>query len=150
MSKTFPFQAVPSEDVQKMTYNSLIYCPCLQSSTEIPTDNIEEYRNTTDLYNAETIFTHAPDPHNNIDQSLDINARCNYYTNHDFHRLKHKSDSKKPFSILHTNIESLMHNFDSLERLCTDLEYDFDIIALSETWNSESQKAKFIHLVFFW
>ena len=55
-----------------------------------------------------------------------------------------KKKTRTPFSILHTNIQSLSHNFDSLERLCTDLEYPFDIIALSETWNPEGAKEKFI------
>ena len=37
-----------------------------------------------------------------------------------------------------------MHNFDSLETLCTDLDYPFDVIAVSETWNPEKSKDKFI------
>ena len=85
-------------------------------------------------------------PDSRIDLTYDINAKCNYYTNHEFHKLtaNYKSKDKKPFSALHTNIQSLMHNFDSLEQLCTGLDYYFDIIAVTETWNSEKNKDKFI------
>ena len=71
---------------------------------------------------------------------------CGYYSTHDFHKLTnvYKSKEKKPFSALHTNIQSLMHNFDSLESLCCNLDYPFDVIALSETWNAEKNKDKFI------
>ena len=37
-----------------------------------------------------------------------------------------------------------MHNFDSLEQLCIDLDYPFDIIAVTETWNPLKNKDKFI------
>ena len=37
-----------------------------------------------------------------------------------------------------------MHNFDSLETLCTNLDYTFDVIAVTETWNAEKNKDKFI------
>ena len=56
----------------------------------------------------------------------------------------YKNREKKPFTALHTNIESLSHNFDALERLCVDLDYPIDVIAVSETWNSEKNKHGFI------
>ena len=80
-----------------------------------------------------------------MDTTLDINSRCDYYTNHDFHKLTTETDKdSKPFSVLHSNIESLMHNFDALETLCANLNYSFDIIGLTETWNPSSNKDKFI------
>ena len=101
----------------------------------------------TNFYDSDSIHTHAPDPHNYIDKTLDINSRCDYYTNHDFHKLAkelNNNDKQKPFSILHTNIESLTHNFEALDILCSDLNYPFDIIALTETWNPTHGKHKFI------
>ena len=41
------------------------------------------------------------------------------------------------FSIFHTNICSLQYNYDNLHNLLASLEFKFDIIALSETWNPE-------------
>ena len=134
MASFFPFQETDLASILKLTYNSLVDCPCLQSSTEMPTTHCEEFRLTTNFYDNDSIYTHAPDPHNNMDMTLDINARCDYYTNHDFHKLTTDLDKDgKPFSVLHSNIESLMHNFDGLEILCTNLKYSFDIIGLTET-----------------
>ena len=45
--------------------------------------------------------------------------------------------------IFHTNICSLQKNINSLEDLLHDLDYSFDIIALSETWNPEKNKDSF-------
>ncbi len=145
MCNRFPFQTVDTADLHSMTFNSQFSCPCLENSSDsIPTCT-DEYKSTTNLYMSDSIFTHGPDPFNNIDKTLDINAKCNYYTNHEFHKLTtNTKHDKKPFSVLHTNIQSLSHNFDALEKLCTDLNYHFDIIALSETWNSESNKDKFM------
>ena len=36
MSGHFPFQGVAAPEVQKLTYNSLVYCPCLDMSEEVP------------------------------------------------------------------------------------------------------------------
>ncbi len=147
MSHLFPFQDIAATEIQKMTYNSLFSCPCLNESSDLPTDCHQEFRLTSNLYDNDTIYTHGPDPHNNMDSTLDINARFNYYTNHEFHKLKlemNKNTKTKPLSVLHTNIESLMHNFDSLERLCIDLDYPFDVIAVTETWNPSNKKDKFI------
>ena len=66
-----------------------------------------------------------------------------YYLTHDFHKL-HKKNSNKTnntnFSVLHTNICSLQGNFDNLEQLLNNLEYEFDIIALTETWHTEGNQ----------
>ena len=36
-----------------------------------------------------------------------------------------------------------MHNFDSLQNLLTDLNHKFDIVAVSETWNSKQKESNF-------
>ena len=146
LSQHFPYQDLTNYDVQKLSFNSLYFCPCLDKSTETETKNCEEFKNTTNLYDCDSIFTHAPDPHNHMDNTLDLNLQCNYYTNHEFHKLAKEIDDsrKKPLSLLHSNIESLMHNFDQLDNLCSDLNYPFDIIAVTETWNPAKNKDRFI------
>ena len=49
--------------------------------------------------------------------------------------MKEKVDNS--FSVFHTNICSLQYNGDNLHNLLASLEFKFDIIALSETWNPE-------------
>merc|ERR1712074_355972 len=42
-----------------------------------------------------------------------------------------------------TNISSLQANVDKLEDLLTDLSWNFNVIALSETWNDEKNISNF-------
>ena len=46
---------------------------------------------------------------------------------------------KTHISILHSNIESLNCNFEKLELLLDNIDYNFDVIGLTETWNSEEK-----------
>ena len=63
----------------------------------------------------------------------------NYYETHAFHKLKNnlKLNKSENFSIFHSNICSLQENFDKLEILLDNLEHQFDVIALTETWHME-------------
>ena len=73
------------------------------------------------------------DPNHDIDPT-----NFSYYLTHEFHKLHNKNSSetnKTKFSVLHTNICSLQGNFDNLEQLLNKIECEFDIIALTETWN---------------
>ena len=63
-----------------------------------------------------------------------------YYLNHEFHKLNKNINSGKndKFSLLHTNICSLQGNFEKVEMLLSDLEYQFDVIALTDTWHNDN------------
>ena len=63
-----------------------------------------------------------------------------YYLNHEFHKLNKNINSGKndKFSLLQTNICSLQGNFEKLEMLLSDLEYQFDVIVLTETWHNDN------------
>ena len=65
-----------------------------------------------------------------------------YYDNHAFPKLKQKC-SNRNFSIFHTNICSLQANSDKPELLTNNLNHDFDVIALFETWTSENSNPYF-------
>ena len=45
--------------------------------------------------------------------------------------------------MLHSNICSLQYNGDNLVHLLANLEFKFDIIALSETWNPDYKEHSF-------
>ena len=90
----------------------------------IPTYNTQHLNlNPTELH-SET------DPDNNIP----LNADFGYYDVHEFHK-KVKLVPKKNFSLFHTNIQSLNCNFGKLEYLLYSLDFNFDLIYLTETWN---------------
>ena len=80
-----------------------------------------------------------------VDVNKQIDLKCNfdYYSVHKFHKLKNNISPKKSFSVFHTNISSLSANFKKLELLLYELNFKFDIIALTETWNSETRKHLF-------
>ena len=62
-------------------------------------------------------------------------------TVHEFHKIATESN-KKMFSVLHTNIQSLMHNFDSLQYLLTDLNHKFDIYSFIRNLESKEESPK--------
>ena len=64
----------------------------------------------------------------------------NYYETHAFHKLKNnlKLNKSENFSIFHYNICSLQGNFYKLEILLDNLEHQFDVIALTETWHMKN------------
>ena len=64
----------------------------------------------------------------------------NYYETHAFHKLKNnlKLNKSENFSIFHSNICSLQGNFDKVEILLDNLEHQFDVIALTETWHMKN------------
>jgi hypothetical protein len=76
-----------------------------------------------------------------FDTCYSLEPDFKYYDTHDFHSLKDKLVN--PFSVLHTNICSLQSNGDNLIDLLSDLEFKFDIVAVTETWNPEEKKHKF-------
>ena len=55
---------------------------------------------------------------------------------------------KLNFSILRTNICSINANSENLEILINSLEYNFDVLAVSETWNPKDKQVspKFKHI----
>ena len=72
---------------------------------------------------------------------LNVTNNFKYYEVHDFHKLHSTALNKNSshFSIFHTNICSLQSNFENLETLIHDLDINFDVITLSETWNPENK-----------
>ena len=67
-----------------------------------------------------------------------------YYSTHSFHKLIKNTNLNHCFSLLHTNISSLTGNFEKLEHLLADLDFYFDVIACTETWNPDDKKNFFI------
>ena len=134
-TRKFPFTVLHDTDVTKLGFNSNMDCPCTNLTENIPLDQCHTFKLVEDLTPDSFITT---GPGNELNATYDLQTSCKFYSTHDFHKLTKdlKTKSKKPFSALHTNIESLMHNMESVERLCTDLDYPFDIIALTETWNA--------------
>ena len=66
-----------------------------------------------------------------------------YYDIPDFNKCRHTWNQQNSLSVFHTNISSITANSDKLKELLVDLSWNFDIIALSETWNDEKTDDNF-------
>ena len=60
-----------------------------------------------------------------------------YYDVKTFKNTKTLWDTKQSLSLFHTNMCSLQANIEHLEDLLHDMNYDFDVLALTETWHSD-------------
>ena len=63
-----------------------------------------------------------------------------YYSTHPFLKLGRNTHMNQSFSLMHTNISSLTANFKKLAYLLADLDFRFNVIAYTETWNLEVKK----------
>ena len=81
--------------------------------------------------------------HNDICNYAKCHYNFDYYSTHAFHKLKTKTQLNiaTTFSLLHTNIQSLQKNKDNLEIFLNNVDFDFDVIALSETWHNGANNA---------
>ena len=68
-----------------------------------------------------------------IDEHLPSNVNSNYHTLQDLSTL---STSDNDFSLFHMNARSLSLHFDELISTLATLKINFDVIGVSETWNS--------------
>ena len=62
---------------------------------------------------------------NDLDQNFTVYTNFDFYSAHEFHKSNFSSET---FSIMHTNICSLEDNFDKLELLLHNLDYNLDTI----------------------
>ena len=70
-----------------------------------------------------------------------MNLNCDYYDLDEINNLASSTleSLETSLKIFHTNICSLQGNFDELDSFLDNLLFSFDIISLSETWNSKSK-----------
>lgn len=76
---------------------------------------------------------------NDIDTYANFHSNFDYYSTHKFHKLTSKTNvTKNPiFSLILSNIQSLIKNNEKLDIVFNNLNFNFDIIALSETWHTK-------------
>ena len=135
--QAFPFTRIDLDELLEISFSCNTDCKCLQNHKQNQTINTS----TKKLLNLQELnFNKNPeyvnsDPNANIADPVNFN----YYETHAFHKLKNnlKLNKSENFSIFHSNICSLQGNFDKLEILLDNLEHQFDVIALTETWHIE-------------
>ena len=74
-----------------------------------------------------------------IDEHLPSNVNSSYHTPQDLSTL---DTSTNDLLLFHTNIRSLSFHFDELLSTLSNLKINFDVIGVSETWNSFDNPTK--------
>ena len=82
------------------------------------------------------------DPHDNFNNN-DHKSNFHYYDVSDFRKTQQTWNRQRSLSIFHTNVSSLQANFSKMEDLLVDLAWNFDVIAVSETWNDAKNQSNF-------
>ena len=135
-SENFPFTEITNDELLENTYNSNFSCKCLKNQNLFNTHktNKEQFNLKELNFNKNQNYA-KNDPEEQIIETTNFD----FYSTHEFHKLKtKKSINSENFSLLHTNICSLQGNFEKLEMLRQNLDFMFDIIALTETWHTKN------------
>ena len=140
----FPFVKLNDFDLLDLTFNSNFECPCQKKCTNVDNQEILE---TLDLCKL-TLSEHDLLCENDINNHVNFHSNFDFYTIHKFHKLIRNISFKKEeqLSLMHTNNSSLLGNVEKLKDLLVDLVFDFDIIALSETWHTKAINDRFKNL----
>ena len=135
----FPFQLCTDNELLDLNYNSINICkPCLNLKAEDIKISIKNLDILNIFDNQSKDCSHKGDVIDDIN-----NINFNFYDLHEFHNLVDKGTKKDSFSLIHSNIESLCAKEEKLKLLLTSLDFSFDVIALTETWNHELNNHKF-------
>ena len=139
IDNAFPFTKLNDHEFFEFQYNSNFDCLCTKS----PLRNLaqEILPRIVPTYDTQHLNLNPNEIHSNSDPSntISLNSDFGYYDIHNFHK-KTKLLPKTNFSIFHTNIQFLNCNFDKLEYLLYSLDFVFDIVCLSETWNPKTKQ----------
>ena len=136
LNEMFPYRKIDYEEILDLSYNSNYECNCSQFNKnnilEICTKKLLNLKELN--FNKNPIFANK-DPNFNLADPVCFS----YFLSHEFHKVskKLKTPNYENFSLLHSNICSVQGNFDKLESLIDHLDYKFDVVALSETWETK-------------
>ena len=115
ISENILFSKLKNNDIIELCFNSNFSCKCLANKKFI------RKRSEIKLLKLEQLA----DP-----------TQFGYYTTHEFHILTEKLNlnRKNDFSIFHSSICSLQSNIDNMQILIDNLDFQFDVLAVTETW----------------
>lgn len=100
-------------DYQWKKFSLNFHCKC---QTTVSDPNDPTYTLIYDLVNTSDKPEYSIIDVNDINlKKITIQSNFKYYQNHDFHKLAQEINSKKPFSIIHTNICFLRANLEHLQ-----------------------------------
>ena len=148
MKDNFPFHDLENRPLHELKFNSSLTEKNKKFKPEVTiSDKLKlmlSYSKQSPWY----AYTHPNEQEHDfftteLDDSMTLKPNFDYYDIDEFKKTKNLWNKKKSLGIFHTNACSLQANIDKVEDLLHDMDYSFDIIALSETWNPENTKDSF-------
>ncbi len=142
LSSLMPFSGIENDPLSSLSFNSNFSCKCQSAAVPVINYNHLDRLETCKLALKEYEKLYKSD----VEANLENNNNFDYYDNHDFHKLTNQLETNKMSSIMHSNISSIRGNLENLQTLIGNLDYNFDIIALSETWHTKENDASITQL----
>ena len=139
LSKIFPFNHIEGDDIFISEINNMdIDTKTIESLSESLFNPLE--LNNDDIYSP--LCDVDPDANYFNELNAHISQNCNYYYEHSFStiiqtRFKNMIDPNV-FSLCHINIRSMKANLTSFEICLQNLEFEFSVIGITETWLTDS------------
>ena len=121
---TFPFNTIKDHVLLSESFNSNVSCPCNDVTKDLTDFDCVDEISELNLNKLDLNHFH-PNSDNDIDHNINFNCNFNYYTTHEFHKLKAKlaTQYQESFSLMHTNICSLNKNLENLQLLSMTLDH---------------------------
>ena len=142
MKNKFPFHDLTDSDFSDLHENPLALTIDISSKSVDEKLKLLLSLNSKSNWYAHTCNTDLEPSESEMFQH-EIKPNFHYYDVNDFRKTQQTWNRKNSMSIFHTNISSIMANVDKLEDLLTDLDWNFNVIALSETWTDAKNKSNF-------
>ena len=139
LSKVFPFNHIEENNIFISEINNMdIESKTIESLSEKLFNPLE--LNNDDIYSP--LCDVDPDANYFNELNAHIYQNCNYYYEHSFSTIIQSrfKDAIDPnvFSLCHINIRSMKANLTSFEICLQNLEFQFSVIGITETWLSDS------------
>ena len=135
----FPFTNTDNDELFMINYSSNNKCKCRVKTFKPLNGEMKLLLNQSK--ESENNHTHKTDQ--DFEGNAAIKPNFKFYEIHDFHKMTQQINYKT-LNVFHSNICSLNVNTENLDILLHDLDYKFDVISLTETWNPESKKENFL------
>ena len=148
MIENYPFTEIDTEVLSDLTFNSN---KLLHEKKFKPEFSVDEKLKLMLSYSKQSPWYAYSHPNDNehdyftaeLEEPMSLRPNFDYYDIDEFNKVKTLWNKSKSLGIFHTNICSLQANVENLEDLLHDLDYPFDVIALSETWNPTDKRDNF-------
>ena len=130
MKDKFPFHSLDNMDIVSGSFNSNFSCKCRKTANFVlgSENYIFNYKVDSEKTDCEKTYSDM------MTDSFILQPKFKFYQTYEFDKFVNTLSECKAFSVFHANICSLQANFESLLNLINNLDHQFSVVAMSETW----------------